>query len=182
MKSYFLSRSNKAVSVFLASIFLIFYQGCQYYYKVQTVNKVTPREIKNYYSLNKYFILHKGDSAWHLSQIELNDQGLSGNLSGIPSNHLNYLTTKIKGGNTYKHDNKLNVLDEVHLYLQDSLSSRTYSGAHILITFSDIKKAELYRKDEVRTTVSWFVPQIIGIGVLTFLVVTVINSIDFTIL
>lgn len=148
--------------------FLIMFQGCKYYYKVQTVSKVTPQEIATYDSLNKYIILHKQSAAWHLSHINVSNANLSGNLSVLPSNHLKYKTTKKNRGSRYKHNprkSESSVLQEVHLYLQDSFIPEFNSGDHIKIAFPDIQKAEIYKKDKGKTTTSWLLPPVITIGV-----------------
>jgi len=164
MKNYFLTRTRKVVFTFLVLIFLGFLQGCMFYYKVQTVNKVTPQEIKKYDSLNKYLILHQGDSAWHLYKPGITNNMLSGELFVLPDYRLKFQTTDPKGGNRYKNtrgNDESCVLDEVHLYVYDSLVTKLHSGENIQIAFSAIKKAEVYKKAKGRTTVSWLVPAIV---------------------
>jgi hypothetical protein len=158
MKNLLIIKTTKAVIIFFMLIVLSFLQGCMFYYKVQTVNKITPQDIKKYASLNKYLILHQGYSARHVSEISFNELGLAGNLSVLPDNHFNYLNIDQTGGIRYKRKNRMNVLNEVHLYLQDSLVPKIDSVDHIMIAFSAIKKAEVYKKAIGRTTASWLVP------------------------
>jgi hypothetical protein len=49
MKRNFLTGTKKVVTAFLAMIFLGILTGCRFYYKVQTINKITSKEMKKYY-------------------------------------------------------------------------------------------------------------------------------------
>ncbi|MGA2823500.1 MAG: hypothetical protein ABSE72_08250 [Bacteroidales bacterium] len=156
---------RRIVATFLALLFLSLLQGCMYYYKVQTANKVTSQGFKVYNSLDKYFILHQGDSAWQLSKVGITDNTLTGDLTVLPGNRYKFRTTKPTGGNRYKNTKKNDesyVLDEVHLYLQDSLVPKQHPGNNIPIAFSSIKKAEVYKKAKGRTNASWLIPSIGG--------------------
>jgi hypothetical protein len=168
MKSIFLHRLIIGVSILLVTLFLGFFPGCMFYYKVKTVNKVTAQEIKKYDSLNKYLILHQGDSAWHIEKSGISDNKLSGELAFLPGQHLLYKSTDPKGGNRYlntrRHDESC-VLDEVHLYLYDSLVPRLHAGDSIRLALPAIKKAEVYKKAKGRTTASWVVPAV-GVPIL----------------
>ena len=160
MKSYFSNRINKAVAVFLALIFLGPFQSCNYY-KVQTISRVTPQEIRKYDSLNKYFILHQGDSAWHLDRIAVKENSFAGEVGVLPEYRYMFLKTNPKGGNRYrstkKHDESY-VLDEVHLYVKDSVVPKMRAGDNISLDCSAVGKAEVYKKASGRTTASWVVP------------------------
>jgi hypothetical protein len=160
MKRYFLSKPKKVVSVFLLLTLLSFSQGCKYFYKIKTVNNVTPKEIVKYDSLNKYLILHQRLSAWHLSEVSIKDNLISGHLSELESNHLKYQTVKTKKAYRYKKSTEFYILDEVHLYLQDSLLPKFQTGDNIKIDLSAIKRAEIYQRAKGRTTVSWVIPMI----------------------
>ena len=149
----------------IALLLLCSLQGCMFYYKVQAVSKVTQQEVKKYDSLNKYIIIHQKDKAWHLSQPLISDNTLYGKLSVLPENHYKFLTTKPKGGNRYVKNKKPYescVLEEVHLYLSDSVVPEKYDSGNIKIAFSKIQKAEIYVKAKGRTTASWLVPAFVG--------------------
>jgi hypothetical protein len=165
MKTYLFNVPKKLSAVLLVLFFLGPLQGCMYYYKVQTANKVTSQGIKVYNSLDKYLILHQGDSAWHLSALGIADNSISGKLSVLPENRYKFQTTKPTGGTRYRNTKKYNesiVLDEVHLYMQDSVVPTLHSGNTILIAYSSIQKAEIYVKDKGKTTASWLIPAIGG--------------------
>ena len=161
----------------LSIILLSTLQGCMYYYKVQTVKPVQFNDIKLYDSLNKYLVLHYGDSAWHLFGVDIGVNAFSGKISDLPKDHLKYKTTKPEKANRYHKDfesNEANVLEEVHLYLQDSLFYEIKSNESIKIDFSIISKAEVYKKAKGRTLSSWLIPglgvPIIGAGIIAFIV------------
>lgn len=155
----------KPAALVMAFLLLGSLQGCMFYYKVQTVSQVTPSEVKKYDSLNKYIILHQRDKAWHLSQTLISDSTLYGKLSVLPENRYKFLTTKPNQGNRYvknENSNESYVLDEVHLYIPDSVVSEKYDSGSIKMAFSKIQNAEVYVKAKGRTSASWLVPAIGG--------------------
>jgi hypothetical protein len=153
------------VSIAIALLLSCSLQSCMYYYKVQTVSKVTPQEVKKYDSLKKYIIVHQKDKAWHLSQALISENTLYGKLSVLPENRYKFLTTKPTRGNRYikkKEPNELYVLEEVHLYVSDSVVPEKYDSGSIKVAFSNIQNAEVYVKAKGRTNASWLVPAIAG--------------------
>jgi len=121
MKNYFRTGIYKVVSALMAVIFLSPFQGCMFYYKVQTLNKVTPQEIMKFDSAGKYLVLHSRDSAWHLTYPAINDNKLSGELSVLPGVRQKLITTNPKVSKRYKNtkeEDESFVLNEVHLLCQ----------------------------------------------------------------
>ena len=158
---------DKIKPAVLAMAFLLLgsLQGCMFYYKVQTVGSVTPPEVKRYDSLDKYIILHQRDKAWHLSQPLISDNTLYGKLSVLPENRYKFKTTNPAGGNRYRKNKKTNesfVLEEVHLYVSDSVVPVKWDSGGIKIAFAKIQHAEVYVKAKGRTSASWLVPAIGG--------------------
>jgi hypothetical protein len=153
------------------------FTGCMYFYKVQTVKPVTSKEIHAYDSVNKYLILHKGDTAWHFSTLSLADGMLSGRLDSLPGEHLKYKTTNPKTKNRYRKNpsadgsraSEIAVLDEVHLYLRDSIGPSGKPGDSIHIPFTAFTKADIYIRDNLKTVASWVAPglsiAIVGVAV-----------------
>jgi hypothetical protein len=155
----------QTASIAIALLLLCSLQGCKYYYKVQTVNKVTHQEVKKFDSLDKYIILHQRDKAWHFSKTIISNDTLYGALSVLPENRYKFQTTKPKGGNRYiknKKPNETYVLEEVHVYVSDSVVPEKYDSGNIKIVFSKIQNAEVYVEAKGRTTASWLVPVIGG--------------------
>jgi hypothetical protein len=134
------------------------------YYKVRPIEKVTQQEIGTFEFQDKYFILHQGDSAWHLTGLKYDNQKLSGDLSILPGNHWKYLSTSPEGGNRYRRNNTVDesdLLTEVHLYLADTVIPAFTVGDQIRIAYSAISKAEAFVKAKGRSTVSWVVPAVV---------------------
>ena len=136
------------------------------YYKVQKENPVSAGTMEKVYYKYKYFILHKGDSVWHLSIQKIDPNEISGNLSALPSNRWKFTTTNPNGGTRYKNtrgNNESYVLDEVHLYLDGGAKFQGLkSGSNVAIPFSELIRAEIYTKDTVRTQESSLIG---GIGI-----------------
>lgn len=170
MKNLILFVTNKGIYV-LAVFFLCSLQGCRCYYKAQTVKTVTAQEIKEYDSANKYIILHQDTMFWHLSRIEVNDESLAGILTVVPYGRRKYDITYAKGGHRYIREDRYNVLDQVHLYLQDSVFMAIDSSGHYKVALTDIKKIEVYQKDSSRTTLSWWIPLGLSGGLAVFILV-----------
>lgn len=162
MKTNFLISMEKVTAGSLILLFLVSFQGCRYYYRVQTVEKVSPQNIKTCDSLNKLLVLHQNKSAWQLSGYAVTDNMLSGTLSVLPGNCHQYKTTSLKRGNRYRKDDRIVVLNQVHLYLNDTIVPKFTTGDEVKIDFSAVHKAEIYVKDKGRTTVSWVVPTVLG--------------------
>jgi len=171
MKRIYNTRAKKFISAFLILIFLGTFQGCMYYYKVQTVPRVYPQNIKTCDSLNKFLILHQGESAWHLSNPGVTDSMLSGTLALLPGNCQQFRTNHTKGTNRYRRDDRILVLNQVHLYLQDSVIPEFKTFDSVKIAFSAFSRAVIYKKAKGRTTASWVVPTVVG-GLGVALVVT----------
>ncbi len=176
----------KNLSIFGKFTFLLFLVsliGCKSYYKVQTVKPVTSKEIYQYDSLRKYFIVHNGGKALNIKNIRYNNEYLSGKLVEIPDAHMKYKTTMINKGNRYrntkKHDESL-VLNEIHLYLQDSVFENIEPNDSIKISFSQIARIEVYSKAKGKTIFSWLWPPIGGtilaVGIFAIIVGISINQ------
>ena len=156
------------VRIAIALLFLSSLQGCMFYYKVQPIKSVTPNDIKTFDTQNKYIILHQRDKAWHFSQPLISENTLYGKLSVLPENRYKFQTTKPRGGNRYiknKDPYESYVLEEVHLYLSDSVVPVKYDSGSIKIAFSKIQNAEIYVKAKGRTSASWLVPAFVGSAV-----------------
>lgn len=170
MKNFILFMTNNCVCVLLV-LFMCSLQGCMCYYKAQSVNTVTTQEIRKYVSEKKYFILHRDSIFWHLSGIEVNDESLAGNLTAdVPAHRWNYEITDSRKAHRYKRKNRDDVLDQVHLYLKDSIVPEIDSGGHIKVALADIKKIEVYQKAKGRTFLSWAIPIVITGAVVVIII------------
>jgi len=178
MKKLFITSTTNAITFISLLILLSFIYGCTYYFKVQTKNNITSQEFQEYDSLNRYFILHQGNFAWNLTDIQINNNELSGNLIKLPDEHFRYLTVNPERKNRYQKNKppyESVMLSEVHLYLHDSLLPVFKTGDHIKIDFSLLSKAEVYQKAKGATTASWLIPAV-GIPVLAVAIIATTKS------
>jgi hypothetical protein len=161
MKKISFIGSAKIVSAFLTLTFLVFFQGCKYYYKVQPLATVTQKDIRTCDSLQKFLILHQGKSAWHLFNPGVTGDMLCGTLVLLPSDCQQFRTNHPTRTNRYRREDREIVLKQVHLYVKDSLMLFK-TGDSVKLDFAAISKAEIYVKASGRTTVSWVVPITLG--------------------
>ena len=167
-------------------------QSCMFFYKVQTVHNITYHEIRQYDSLNKYIILHQEDTAWLLSVIEYDKNRIIGKISLLPHDHMKYKTTDPKKANRYiKGDKNIKskkppetvVLDEVHIYINDTLIINHSNDDIVNIPLSGIIKVEIYQKAKGKTTLSWIIPIAGGIiltgGLIAIIWVLISQSLYF---
>jgi hypothetical protein len=146
----------------MAVISLHFLTGCSYYFKVETKTRVTAEDIRWADFDHKYMILHHGATALNLSKPEITDNMVSGNLSMLPNSRLQYKSTDPGRANRYKKVDIDLIMDQVHVYLQDSILSEIQNGDNIKFDVSAIGKMETYQKAKGRTTASWVIPAIGG--------------------
>ncbi len=104
-------------------------------------------------------------TAWHYSKLHFSNDMLYGKLSVLPDNRYKFLTTKPKDGNSYiknKKPNESHVLEEVHLYVSDSVVPHQYDSGGVKIAYSTIQNAEVYVNAKGQINTSWLVPAIGG--------------------
>jgi len=116
-------RLQSVTAVFLLLVFVASMTGCSFY-RVKTLDPLTREAfVKEAQKKGKYIILHTGEEAWHLKNIEVdNNSGqISGVIDTLPANHLNYKTVKpepkpsrIRGGDYL--DDKDKPTHEIHIY------------------------------------------------------------------
>ena len=150
------------------------------YYKISKVpNASTPKTVIQS-NLKRYFILRNGDSAYHMSNIIINNdkQLLTCTLNTLPNEHKLHLKLG-RGGNMRYREAKGEgiVLNEVHVYvLQDSAAA---PGPNYSLPFDKIMNIEVLGKDNDRTKVS-HVFGYIGIAILVFLAFGTFVAIAYT--
>jgi hypothetical protein len=111
----------------------------------------------------KYFILHQGQNTYAFNGINVDKNKLmmSGKLSAVDPSHLLYIHAK-KGNYKYKSDNA-DVLNEIHIYVNNNKVFDTINTAELLL--SQVEKIEVIQHDKKRTTSSYVLGGLgIGIG------------------
>jgi hypothetical protein len=159
MKKSSIQKSTGTASWFL--VFLVLHVSCfQNFYKVTTDKPATAEKVNALQNAQNYFILHYGDDAWSMRNITLNadEQTLNANLGTLPPDRLAYRTTIPTKPNRYYKQAKKNkpaiypsVLDEVHIYLKDTVLDVS-SG---VISLQAIDRIDVYDPDKGATTASY---------------------------
>ena len=156
---------------------LLVNSGC-YYYKATARPGFTAEQLNKLLKENRYMILHSRESAWHLGLLRVHGDGFTGYLDKVDSARVKYLPVpkatwqsyppKIptKGGEVrvdrYKLRDKDIVIDQVHLFLADSLAPGVSVNNDISVPFSGILKTETYDRAKGMTTGSFVIPILFG--------------------
>lgn len=181
MKNLYFLKVKKTVIISSVFIIMSLLNGCMMnFYRVQSLQKSNPQEITKYISMNKYLIVHQVNSARYLLNPILTDNVLSGELINLPTNHQLYKTRQLKSANRYRRNMKTNespVLDEVHLYLGDSIVAGFDTVRQVRIPLAAISYTDINKKADVTTFVSWSIPIVIPV----IIIVVIASSLTFNI-
>ena len=167
---------NKCIVCFLMIlVFLNLTTGC-YYYKVNTKTSMIPEDVRWEDFNGKYFIIHYGDSAWHMSDIKVGTDSLYCSISTLPDNHKMYLKTDPEKPNRFIHQEtgyEGDVLKEVHLYASGPI---IHTDTSISVNFSSLEKMEIFSLDAKKTSSSKAIPIVIVLGVaaVTVLIIAIV--------
>jgi len=128
------------ISLFMLFAFLNLLAGC-HYYKADSIQPVNNEAISKI-QLNKYIILHQGNSVWHLNNVTVDNEknALVGTAESLAADHYFYLNTKVPGANRYKPSTQ-NPVIEVHIYTEEHA---TKNGVEFVVPMSAINKIDLY--------------------------------------
>lgn len=161
----FLQKLNQVATVSLF-VLIALAVSCRFYRPVPHTSGTT-EESANFISTKtpgKYFILHKGAETYGLNNISVdkNNLTMSGKLSAVDPSHFLYINAKGRG---YRYNDKnREVLNEIHIYVNNSASIDTVNP--IVLPLSQVEKIEVIEHDRARTTTSYVLGGIgIGIGV-----------------
>jgi len=146
-------RSTRLFAIFLALATLNLTQGC-YYFKVNTRNQPSTAMIAGLNQESKDFILHFNEKTFRLTDLDISNHILSGNIRSLDYSQYSY-RVKTDKPNRYLKKASLNqsyLLNEVHLYVDeyDDLGDNRIS-----VPVSSVSKVEIYDKDIATTTGSW---------------------------
>ncbi len=151
-----------------AGLLLIFI-SCHRYFMPVRQDTGTPANTGSFITTNsvqKYFILRKGENSYSLHDIIVDQQAMTlrGRLGTVPPAHRLYLEAK-RNSLIYKEDEGGAVLNEVHIYIQENVSIDT--AAIVTLPLDKIVKIEVIQHDRKRTTSSYVLGGLgIGLGVM----------------
>jgi len=132
--------------------FLTMTSGC-YYFKVVRPSEQPRDVISKMQEQQKFFILHLDDKTWQIRDIIVNEEYITGSISGLVG-HERYKSVKPENSNRYlkKSYDESSILNEVHIYINEYSEA---GNGRIYIPASAIEKIEIYDKDSGATAASW---------------------------
>lgn len=166
-----------AISLMILAAYMNMIFGCSYY-KVNTLEPLsTESVIKQVENKAKYIIVHKGEKAWHLKEIIVNDsiQEMTGVIEKLPLNHLYYSTAKKgKRANLYRPVPKRrdNPIHEIHIYTSEFT---TAEDSKITIPFSSINTVEIYDNHTGATALA-LLGGVAAVGAVVFAIILATKS------
>lgn len=144
---------SNAIPALVIMVLLLTTQSC-YYYRVNKTTEPVVVTVQKSQDAEKYIILHLGDNAWHISDITIGTDSISGKAFPLKG-HEYYKTTDPDKPNRYRatvlHDQK-DVLSEVHIYATEMANTGTVS---VSIPVRAITRIDIYDKARGATTASW---------------------------
>ena len=164
-------RLTRWIAIVLAMATMNVTQGC-YYSKVNTRHKPQPEVISGLDQNGKDFIVHFNERTFRLTDVELNNQTVFGEMKELDSRTFN-LKVKPTGPNRYVKkagNNQSYVLNEVHLYV---IEFADLGNNRISVPVSSIEKIEIYDKDTATTTGTWILAGL-GVAAGIYLLMTII--------
>ena len=154
-------------------------QGCMQYYKVKKISNVSTQELAQFIANKRFIIIHQDSLARYLSNPLLSGNVLSGELVNLTKNQMKFKSTKPKGATRYRnnmtHKEKY-IINQVHLYLQNSVIPEFGSAQKVMIPVSDISNADVYQMATGKTIFSWVYPGLTYLTVSGVVIVIMINE------
>ena len=163
---------KKWTAIILAFALLNLAGGCYNYFRIRSSEKPTSESITTMADAGKTIIIHFAEKEWVLTDIQINNNILSGNiedyqkpptLKPIKADKPNRYLTRASQNQRY-------LLNEVHLYLDEFTKAE---NNQVSIPISSISKIDIYDKDTATTAGSYFIGGI-GITASAILVLAVI--------
>ena len=151
-----LTKGRKWTAIILACALLNLTGGCYNYFKVRSSEKPTSESITSMVDAGKTIIIHFADKKWVLTDIQINNNNLSGNIEDYQMSPT-LKPIKADKPNRYMTRPSMNqryLLNEVHLYLDEFTKK---GDNQVFIPVSSISKIEIYDKDTASTVGSYFI-------------------------
>jgi hypothetical protein len=144
---------SKPISWILLFSFLIAVNGC-YYFKVTRSAEPPASAIIKFQDEHKSVYIHLDDKVWHLFEIKINEE----NISGVIENLSSFETIRKvnpDGANRYRKNdtkNESEILNEVHIYVKEFVKN---DSTRITFPVTAVDKIEVYDKATGATVASW---------------------------
>jgi len=144
---------------FLILLTLLFSSGCfrEFYRANQKSEEAFRRVAREELSL-KYFIVHADSVSYHLYDIVLTPETISGSLEALPQSRMMYETTIPGKNNRYRGASEKQVLDEVHIWLRNDLAldlqTAFLQDRAITLQSAEFDRIEFYEKGRGATAAS----------------------------
>lgn len=169
MKTLFSFFRTRGVAFFLASLVLLFAEGCQRYTIIQTY----PRKIVKIGeegSENKHFIVHAGSNLYDLTNVARSSKLLTGTVQ--PATEPIYYSTTRKKPYT---KTEAGILNEVHIILDSKYDSLALGA--FAVPLKDISDVRIITKSTPVKTFAIVVVSIGLVGLLTMIgLISALNS------
>ncbi|WP_210489321.1 hypothetical protein [Rufibacter aurantiacus] len=158
---------QRCLSWLLLVSFLPLALSCNYY-RLKEEKDLTPDKVA---SLPNYkrFILHQDNNAWEIKNLAVKETSMTGTLSTVPEDLLQYIDPRPGSANRYKRVDQAVALNVVHLYVNEFAEQ----GNQAIIPLSALKRIDIADKD-TGATVASHVLGTIGILAGTLALITVI--------
>ena len=159
--------------------FILMTSGCNYF-RIHSSEKPYPEMIKQMQDGQKFIILHLDDSAWHLTDITIEDNNVKGVISQLLGHQL-YRYASPDKANRYRAGGVMNqkeVLNEVHVYTDEMNVLR---DSYVSVPGNAITRVEVYNKAKGATILSHLaVPlAMVAGGLLIITIIAVLTSCPF---
>lgn len=156
-------------AIFLSFLIFMYSTGCSYF----KVNYAQPQDLPSLAALNdpqNYFLLHSNIFQGQLADLKIEGDYLKGSILAQPSTVFLYNSTRSE---RYKASREKTILQEVHLYLKDSLAF--FAPGEVAIPLQDIQEIRIIDPNE-RKTVTSYVLSIVGGAVGTMILVVILAA------
>ena len=110
----------KQITYFTLIAFLNLFSACSHYFRVVVENPYSAQSIKQFDEEDKYLVLHRGNDAWHMYDLQIINDSIQAKLDFQLGYQANYLDAKEKGLNKYYKKIEPEVINAVHIYTIDS--------------------------------------------------------------
>ena len=98
---------------------LLILSSCSFF-RVIPESPYSAQSIKQYEDDGKYFVLHRGEEAWHAYDLHFTDDSLLAKLDFQLGYHVKYLSPKEKGLNKFPMKSEPDVVNAIHVYTTDT--------------------------------------------------------------